>query len=66
MLTPIIIDAMKQGLLLEATEQEIKEQQEKDKKEKEVQAGERMPDLGRTREETLKLQEDKSVNKSDN
>lgn len=60
-LTPILADAINQGLIREATEEEIKTQTEADAYEARVREGKAKPVYGRTLEETLKLRETKNA-----
>jgi len=59
-LTPILANAIDQGLLREATSEEIKAQKEADVYEEKVKVGKAKPIYGRTLEETLKLREERA------
>ena len=61
-LTPILANAIDQGLLREATPEEIKTQKEAGLFEGKVRNGEAKPIYGRTYEETLKLKEEREKN----
>ena len=61
-LTPIIANAIDQGLLREATSEEAKVQKEANTLEEKVKNGDAKPLYGRTLEETLKLREDRKKN----
>lgn len=64
-LTPILTNALEQGLLREATEAEIEEQKEAEQYENKVRKGQAKPIYGRTFEETQKLREERAQDADD-